>query len=57
MLFVAFRATVNYVTGYGPLYIGNFLESATKIWEGYLEALLILNLLAILFTFMRDPFC
>lgn len=28
MLFVAFRATVNYVTGYGPLYIGNFLESA-----------------------------
>ena len=57
MLFVACRATVNYVTGYGPLYKGNFLESAHQNMEGYLEALLILNLLAILFTFMRDPFC
>lgn len=28
MLFVACRATVSYVTDYGPLYVGNFLENA-----------------------------
>lgn len=34
MLFVACRATVNYVTDYGPLYVGNFLARAHQNVEG-----------------------